>query len=546
VILFESIKMSEVMSCGSKLMHLLRAYDIDTLFGMPGVHTLEAYRGMDAAGIRHIGVRHEQGAGFMADGYARVSGKPGVCLVISGPGVTNASTPIGQAYSDSVPVLMLTSVGATTDHGMGRGRLHEVTDQSRITEPLTAFSVIANDPLQVREYVARAFALFESERPRPVHISIPLDVFKLNDDQPVQRRKIRQRMAADPRAVAEAVALLKAGKRPLIIAGGGSTGAAEALRELVDMLGAAVVPTIAGKGVLPDSHPLALEATIDREATQALIASADVVLCVGTELAEPDIWLPGNLPMGGPMIRIDIDAATLVRDYDAAVAMQADSRLALEAIVAELRADNFKAEGISAEEVAAVRSAEREALRPIEQQHIEVLEALREAMPADGVVFADMTQLAYTGYAFYPCEKPKQWFFPAGFGTLGYGLPAGIGGKIASPHLPVMVMVGDGGFQFTLQELGTAVEQKLPMAIILWNNDSLAQIRDGMVSRNIPTIGVNQHNPDFLKLAEAYGCLTVSPDSIESLKQAVRDAHTATLPTVIEIRESAPFLSVRP
>ncbi|CAH0290566.1 putative 2-ketoarginine decarboxylase AruI [Stenotrophomonas lactitubi] len=167
-------------------------------------------------------------------------------------------------------------------------------------------------------------------------------------------------------------------------------------------------------------------------------------------------------------------------------------------------------------------------------------------MPADGVVFADMTQLAYTGYAFYPCEKPKQWFFPAGFGTLGYGLPAGIGGKIAAPHLPVMVMVGDGGFQFTLQELGTAVEQKLPMAIILWNNDSLAQIRDGMVSRNIPTIGVNQHNPDFLKLAEAYGCLTASPDSIESLKQAVRDAHAATLPTVIEIRESAPFLSVRP
>jgi 5-guanidino-2-oxopentanoate decarboxylase len=537
--------MSEVMSCGSKLMQLLRAYDIDTLFGMPGVHTLEAYRGMDAAGIRHIGVRHEQGAGFMADGYARVSGKPGVCLVISGPGVTNAATPIGQAYSDSVPVLMLTSVGATSDHGMGRGRLHEVTDQSRITEPLTAFSVIANDPLQVREYVARAFALFESERPRPVHISIPLDVFKLSDDQPVQRRRIRQRLAANPGAVAEAAALLKAGKRPLIIAGGGSTGAAAALLELVKLTGAVVVPTIAGKGVLPDSHPLVLEATLDREATQALIASADVVLCVGTELAEPDIWLQGNLPMGGPMIRIDIDAATLVRDYDAAVALQADASLALQAIVEQLRTDGYRGTGISSAEVARVRGAERTALRPIEQQHIEVLEALHEAMPGDGIVFADMTQLAYTGYAFYPCEQPRQWFFPAGYGTLGYALPAAIGGKIAAPERAVMVIVGDGGFQFTLQELGTAVEQRLAMAIILWNNDSLAQIRDGMISRDIPTIGVNQHNPDFLTLAKAYGCLTARPDSLAALQQAVRDAHEAQLPTVIEVRESAAFLSVR-
>ncbi|KAA8558316.1 putative 2-ketoarginine decarboxylase AruI [Pseudomonas extremaustralis] len=538
--------MSEAMSCGSKLMHLLRAYDIDTLFGMPGVHTLEAYRGMDAAGIRHIGVRHEQGAGFMADGYARVSGKPGVCLVISGPGVTNAATPIGQAYSDSVPVLMLTSVGATNDHGMGRGRLHEVTDQSRITEPLTAFSVIANDPLQVREYVARAFALFESERPRPVHISIPLDVFKLSDNQPVQRRRIRQRLAAAPSAVTEAVTLLRAGKRPLIIAGGGCTGAAAALLELVTLTGAVVVPTIAGKGVLPDSHPRVLEATLDREATQTLIASADVVLCVGTELAEPDIWLQGNLPMGGPMIRIDIDAATLVRDYDAAVSLQADASLALHAIVEQLRADGFSGTGISTAEVASVRAAERAALRPIEQQHIKVLEALRAAMPADGIVFADMTQLAYTGYAFYPCEQPRQWFFPAGYGTLGYALPAAIGGKLAAPERAMMVIVGDGGFQFTLQELGTAVEQRLPMAIILWNNDSLAQIRDGMLSRDIPTIGVNQHNPDFLKLAEAYGCLTARPDSLAALQQAVRDAHEAQLPTVIEVRESADFLSVRP
>lgn len=169
---------SETLSCGSRLMEILAAYGVDTVFGMPGVHTLEAYRHLNAAGIRHIGVRHEQGAGFMADGYARVSGKPGVCLLISGPGITNAATPIGQAYSDSVPMLVISSVAATKDLGMGRGRLHEITDQAMVTRPLTAFSEIAANADQVREYVARAFALFETGRARPVHISIPLDVLE--------------------------------------------------------------------------------------------------------------------------------------------------------------------------------------------------------------------------------------------------------------------------------------------------------------------------------------------------------------------------------
>ncbi|MDQ0472752.1 5-guanidino-2-oxopentanoate decarboxylase [Labrys wisconsinensis] len=533
--------MSDAISCGSRLMQLLSAYGVDTVFGMPGVHTLEAYRGLEAAGIRHVGVRHEQGAGFMADGYARMSGRPGVCLLISGPGVTNAATPIGQAYSDSVPMLVITSVAANKDLGMGRGRLHEITDQARVTEPLTAFSAVAGDPQQVREHVARAFALFEARRARPVHISIPLDVFKAPDDQPVRRRTAHRRAAPDPEAVEAAAALLAGAARPVIIAGGGSLGASAALVALAERTGAAVVPTIAGKGVIPDSHPLALEATLDRAATQALIAAADVVLCVGTELAEPDIWLDGPLPLGGPLIRIDIDPAVLARDYDAAVALEADAGLALAALV-EALPERPRPGPDRAAAVAGVRAAERAALTPLERKHIRVLEALRRAVPPEGVVYSDMTQLAYTGYAFYPCETPRRWFFPAGYGTLGYALPAAIGGQIAAPGRPVMVVVGDGGFQFTLQELGTAVEQKLPIPIILWNNDSLAQIRDGMVARKIPTIGVDQHNPDFLKLAEAYGCRTAGPRSFAELEAAVTSAFAADGPTVIELREGAPFL----
>ena len=229
-----------------------------------------------------------------------------------------------------------------------------------------------------------------------------------------------------------------------------------------------------------------------------------------------------------------------MRDYDADVALEADSRLAVAAIVDAVKpATGFTGSNAVAE----LRAAERAALTPLENRHIRVLDSLRNAIPDDGVIYSDMTQLAYTGYAFYACNRPRSWHFPAGYGTLGYALPAAIGGQLASPETPVTVIVGDGGFQFTLQELGTAVENKLPLAIILWNNDSLAQIRDGMKARNIPTIGVNQHNPDFVKLAEAYGCRTAEPTSFAELEAAVKAAHAADGPTVIHLREDAGFLA---
>lgn len=535
-------RMTTTVSCGTQLMYLLRAYGVDTVFGMPGVHTLEAYRGIEGAGIRHIGVRHEQGAGFMADGYARVSGRPGVCLLISGPGVTNAATPIGQAYSDSQPMLVISSVAATNDLGMGRGRLHEIRDQARVTEPLTAFSAIAQTPDQVHELVARAFTLFESERPRPCHISIPLDVLKTPDPTRPRRRVAARRALPDPQAVAEAAKLLKAAKRPLIIAGGGCIGAAAELVRLAEAVGAAVLPTIAAKGVIPDNHELALEVTLDRAATQAFVKTADLVLAIGTELAEPDVWLEDRLEIGGQMIRVDIDPLTVTRDYDPAVAIQADARETLVAILVALgnaRSNGFRGTG----EIAAVRKAERDNLTALERKHVTVLDALRRAVPEDGMVFTDMTQLAYTGYGFYPCFAPKTWFFPVGYGTLGFALPAAIGGQLAAPKRRTVVLVGDGGFLFTMQELATAVENKLPIAIVLWNNDSLAQIRDGMKARGIPTIGVNQLNPDYLTVARGFGCLTAKPDSLAAFESAVTAAFAADRPTVIEMREDAPFLA---
>jgi len=535
--------MASTVSCGTRLMHLLRAYGVDTVFGMPGVHTLEAYRGIEDAGIRHVGVRHEQGAGFMADGYARVSGRPGVCLLISGPGVTNAATPIGQAYSDSQPMLVISSVAATGDLGMGRGRLHEIRDQARLTEPLTAFSAVAHNPDQVHELVARAFAVFASERPRPVHISIPLDVMKQPDERAPAPRKAPPPPRPDPDAVREVAALLRQARRPLIIAGGGSIGAAADVVTLAEATGAAVLPTIAAKGVIPDDHELALEATLERPSTQEFARRADVIVAVGTELAEPDVWLDHPLELPGKLIRIDLDPAVLARDYTPAVAIRADARATLSAILAELQraggaGGGFKGSG----EIAEARKAERDKLTPLERKHVKVLEAVRRAMPRNGMVFTDMTQISYTGYCFYPCHDPKTWFFPVGYGTLGFALPAAIGGRLAAPDRPTAVLVGDGGFLFTLQELATAVEQKLPLAILLWNNDSLAQIRDGMKARGIPEIGVNQRNPDYVALAKSFGCRTAIPGSVKEIETSIAAAFAADRPTLIELREDAAFL----
>ena len=529
------------MTTGMAVMHLLKSYGVDTVFGMPGVHTLEFYRALPETGIRHIGVRHEQGAGFMADGYARVCGKPGVCLLISGPGVTNAATPIGQAYSDSIPMLVLTSVAKVDDLGMGRGRLHEIRDQRAVTAPITAFSEIATTPRQVRELVHRAFAVFASQRPRPCHISVPLDVLEMPWQGGTDARGLPAHPLPDAAALDRAAGLVAAAKRPVLIVGGGAIDAAQAVRQLAERTGAAVIPTIAGKGILPAAHPQALEMTLDMPATQAFVAEADLVLAVGTELAEPDIWVADALPIAGKFVRIDLDPQVLVRDYDTDVAILADARAALDGILARLDGANL-GPGFDKAALDDARKAGRSEFGTLEKMHLPILQAIRNGVPEDGFVFTDMTQIAYTGYAVFPANRPRQWFFPVGYGTLGFALPAAIGAQLAVRNRPGAVLIGDGGFQFTLPELATAVEQKLPLAIVLWNNDSLKQIARFMVAGGIPEIGVHPKNPDFAALGRAYHAAVEEPESLADLTAAMNRAYEADGPTLIIVNEFADWV----
>jgi thiamine pyrophosphate-dependent acetolactate synthase large subunit-like protein len=529
------------MTVGEAAIELLERHGVDTVFGIPGVHTLELYRGLPGTSIRHVAVRHEQGAGFMADGYARASGRPGVCLLITGPGVTNAATPIGQAYSDSVPMLVLSSVNATTDLGCGRGRLHEITSQQAAMAPLTAFSRTVRTPGELRQAMDDAFALFSSGRPRPVHIEVPLDVMAMPAVLDHDAVATAARPKFDPKAVRAAAELLAKSSRRVIIAGGGTLDCGAEVLAVADVLGAAIAVTTAAKGLIADDHPLYLGSTLSLPETQALIASADVALAVGTELAETDWWL--DAPTLPPrLVRVDVDAATLVRDRTPDVAILGDAGPTLAALKRTLAELSPVAGAYTPGDIAAVRGQHRSSLPPLQRKHAAVLDALRAALPEDGIVATDMTQIAYTANYYFPCRRPRSWFHPLGYGTLGYALPAAIGAKLAAPERPVVAIAGDAGFLFTVQELGTAAELGLPIAILLWNNDTLGQIAGDMREKGIAQIGVRQRNPDYLALALAFGCDAVRPDSLPGLHDALSKAFTASRPTLIEVREDSPFL----
>jgi acetolactate synthase-1/2/3 large subunit len=538
-----------MLTCGELLVRLLEDFGVDTVFGIPGVHTVELYRGLPATRIRHIAPRHEQGAGFMADGYARVSGKPGVCFIITGPGVTNILTAMGQAYGDSIPMLVISSVNNTEQLGMGGGRLHELTSQRSLTSHVTAFSHTLMRPDELPAVLTRAFAIFGSARPRPVHIEIPINVITAPADH-VSRKlgAIPSRPAPSPSAIAQAVRVLKAARRPVVFLGGGASHAGTEARQLVEALDAPTACTINAKGILPKGHPLSLGSNTSLRPVRELVLASDAVLAIGTEMGETDYDLvfDENLRIECPLIRIDIDPEQINCNFAAHVAIVSDSKMAIEALLAEIDGRG----SIPRESFGAMLTAEVRARLDAEWpaawhgQRL-TLEVVQEALP-DAIIVGDSTQPVYSGNHLFEPNAPRSWFNSAtGYGTLGYGLPAAVGAKLAAPGRPVMALIGDGGLQFTLPELASAVEARAPVIVLLWNNDGYGEIKRYMQERSIPTIGVDIYTPDLLAIAKGFGCGAERAGSLEHLRTLLRDAARADGPTLIEIREDADFLQMQ-
>ena len=534
----------KAMNCGEAVMKLLSAYEVDTVFGMAGTMTLELYRGIALAGIRHVQCRNEQGASLMADGYARATGKPGVCTIIAGPGVTNAATGIAQAYCDSQPMLVLSGACATRTHGKGWGAIHELADQAAVTAGFTAFSHMVRYPEELPELIARAYAVFRGSRPRPVHLSLPRDVLPEPVEEDWRPRRAPSLPMPDPAAIEEAVDRLARAKRPLILVGGGAAGTREALTAIAERIGAPVLATNAGKGILPESHPLSLGCSIVRKPSQEALAAADVVLLVGSEVSAGDSFLP-VLEISGAIIRIDIDPTELTSMYSAAVPIQADARAAMLALSTGLASRQPSAQRSAGEQrVRDILARNAATMSEVEKLHARVWKTLRSVLPVDAIVMGDASQLVYTGSFAMPMDTERCWYYSGTYCSLGVALPMAIGAKIGAPHRPVIAVAGDGGIMFTINELATAVEERLALPVIVWNNDALKEIVDQMDRQQIPRIGVEPRSPDFMRLAEGFGCHAVRATSAEHLAQSVRAALLADRPTVIEVRQDSPWLKL--
>ena len=517
---------------GAQISHMLKARGVDVIFGIPGVHNQEMYRGIEEAGITHVLARHEQGAGFMADGYARASGKPGVAYVITGPGLCNIMTPMGQAYSDSVSMLVISS--CLDETSARRGQLHQMKDQRAAADTVCDWSLEATTPQAAYQLVNRAFQEMHSQRPRPKHIQVPISVL---EGQAVAHDAGDLGLSdgtaqIDPAVIRDISQMISKTKRPLLVFGGGAKGGSDDIRAMLARCPIPVFTTYAGRGIVGSDYPYLFGSTLARPDSAAIFAQSDLVIAVGTELAEVDLWRD-RLGQDATLVRIDIDPEVLSDTAGNTHRFNADARSVFRelAMVDDLptRFD------WTVEEVATARArwrAETDAERP---GIVPLCDALREAIPQDTMIYSDMTQFAYVAKEVWDMDRPGHWHHPYGFGTLGYATPAAIGGAIARKGEPTLAIIGDYGFHYTMQELGVAVELGLSLPIILWDNGKLAEIEDSMVRAQIAPNAVVARNPDFCKLAEAFGAKAAAPQTIGAFQTAIKEAFNADGPTLIYI-----------
>ncbi|QYK40804.1 MAG: 5-guanidino-2-oxopentanoate decarboxylase [Paracoccaceae bacterium] len=514
---------------GQRLVEGLAARGVDCVFGIPGVHTIELYRGLAGSGVRHVTVRHEQGAAFAADGYARVTGRPGVAFVITGPGVTNALTAMAQARADSVPMLVVSGVNRRDSLGRGLGMLHELPDQAGMVRSLCpTLQVTAPDALH--QTLDQAFALMLGGRPQPVHLEVPTDVMPMPAPPvPAAPPVVLPWWLADPGAVEAGVARLQSARSPVILAGGGTRRSDAALRLLAERLDAPVVQTTNARGLL-HGHPLCVPASPSLNAVRRLIAEADVVLAVGTELGSTDcdMYVRGGFPDLSGMIRIDCCREQLAR-HPAAVRIHGLA----DPVLAALWRGLSPLQGDGTARAAAARQAARAELDAYMHPQLAMVEAIRDAMP-DAVIVGDSTQPVYAGNLYYDAPFPGAWFNAAtGFGALGYAPGAAVGAAIGSGRR-VVCLIGDGGMQFSPGELRTAVDERLPVTFAVWNNAGFREIAEAMAGAGAPVIGCHPSPLAMEPFAAACGLpfARVGPDPA-ALRAALGGA--AGGPRLIEI-----------
>ena len=544
------------LRCGEALPRLLEAYGVRYVFGIPGNHTLELYRGLSACDVTHITTRHEQGAGFMADGYARACGEPGVCFLISGPGLLNAATAIGQALADSIPVLVVSAVAATQSLGKGLGELHELPDQQAVVSGFCRRSLQVDTPVELIEHIACAFDIFESQRPGPVHVQIPLDVMvetlpQVHLDAGIAAAKSRHQNRAknftdsQQQTLGLMLEALTQAHSPLLLCGGGAIGSADQWCSIAEVLDVPVITTANAKGLMPPDHPLAVGGSPSLSCTRAALKAADVVLAVGTEFGETDydLLMDGEVAFGGKLMRIDIDDAQLTRNQQSDLKLCADARDAARGFADLLDLASGQSALAARSHAASVGAKRAQALRAqaLTEPHwhpemAEFFAALTRAL-GDTCIVGDSTRPTYYATWQYEPLRPRRYFHSVtGFGTLGYSIPAAFGAAVALDE-PVLALIGDGGAQFTFSEFATAVDHDLPVTVLLWQNRGFEEIENSLRGRDVATDSTLISAPDFSVIAKAYGVPFSAPDSFQALESVLREHSAIAGPSIVLVQQ---------
>ncbi len=516
---------------GAQISHMLKDRGVDVIFGIPGVHNQEMYRGIEEAGIKHVLARHEQGAGFMADGYARATGKPGVAYVITGPGVCNIMTPMGQAYSDSVPMLVISS--CLDEIAAQKGQLHQMNDQRAAAATVCDWSEEAQSADAAYQLIDRAFSEFAGERPRSKHLQVPIALLEGQADGPSRKATPRKRVEADEAQLDNVVEQLQQAKRPVIILGGGvAKGESDGVAKAMKSIGAASMVSTAGRGLVSPADPMAFGPCLGRPSSVDVLKTADLVIVVGCELAQVDLWRE-QLGHEAPLIRVDLDPRVLGQEPLTHDAIQSDGARFIQSVAARMSKPLQTEWDVL--DIANVRANWRAEIAMERPNILPVTDALRDCLPQDTMIYSDMTQIAYAAVETWDMEMAGHWHHPSGFGTLGYATPAAIGGAIGRPNQATLAIIGDYGFHYTCQELGVAVELGLSLPIILWDNGKLKEIEDSMTAAQIAPNAVIAQNPDYCKLAEAFGAYSTAPSTLDQMQAAVQKALKADGPTLIYV-----------
>ena len=531
-----------IMTGGEAVVQTLLAEGVKAVFGLPGTHALALFDALhDAPDIRRITARHEQGAAYMADGYARASGDIGVCLLSTGPGAVNSLSAMGTAFADSSPVLNISSQIPSVGIQHGRGYFHDIGDQLGMFKEVTGWSARAGNPTEIPWLIHEAVDGMRNGRPRPAALEVPKDVLDATADAMVPAPTTRSPLRAGPEQIEAAANALLDARRPIIWAGGGAItdGASEALTDLAETLQAPVVTTVTGKGAISETHPLSVVVPPAHYGPlRDYLAECDLMLVVGSHMGQLDTneW---TMQMPGTIVQIDVDPTEIGRNYPVDIAIVGDAGVAVRSLADAVSGSRGERTG-QADEVAELKSGFRDRMEGRCPEAVELANEVQVAVADDGVVVGDVTTFAAWAYMLLEVNGPRSFLYPWGLATLGAGLPMAIGAAVARPDRRVLAICGDGGFLFTGTELATAVQFGINVVTLIINDAKFGILEPQQMARFGRTIMTDLHNPDFAKMAESFGAVGITVGGVDEVGPALREAFAADRPAVVELRTGLP------